>query len=222
VLERADAIAALSFRNLPAVQLINVGELNAYDVLCNDWVVFTQGSLSALTGSAAGADLAPGAQAAVASARPVDDDKIAESAVDQDDAADEAPPATPRGIAAATVATAAELGADTEVERAAGFDIKGNADSMLYHVPGGRWYDATEAEEWFDTEEAAQAAGYSKAGAGAKRAGFDIKGNADSMLYHVPGGRWYDATEAEEWFDTEEAAQAAGYSKAGEQREESR
>src|SRR6195952_5151500 len=29
--------AALSFRNLPAVQLIEVGELNAYDVLVNDW-----------------------------------------------------------------------------------------------------------------------------------------------------------------------------------------
>ena len=33
----------LSFRNLPEVQLIEVGELNAYDVLCNDWIVFTQG-----------------------------------------------------------------------------------------------------------------------------------------------------------------------------------
>ena len=42
VVERDDAIAALSFRNLPDVQLINVGELNAYDVLCNDWIVFTK------------------------------------------------------------------------------------------------------------------------------------------------------------------------------------
>ena len=31
-----------SFRNLPEVQLIKAGELNAYDVLCNDWIVFTQ------------------------------------------------------------------------------------------------------------------------------------------------------------------------------------
>ena len=36
---------ALSFRNLPEVQLIKVGELNAYDVLCNDWIVFEQGLL---------------------------------------------------------------------------------------------------------------------------------------------------------------------------------
>jgi large subunit ribosomal protein L4 len=41
VVGRDDANAALSFRNLPEVQLIAPGELNAYDVLCNDWVVFT-------------------------------------------------------------------------------------------------------------------------------------------------------------------------------------
>ena len=45
--------------------------------------------------------------------------------------------------------------------------------------------------------------------------GFSIKGNADSMLYHLPDGRWYDATVAEVWFDTEDAAVAAGFTKAG-------
>ena len=34
-----------SFRNLPEVQLILTGELNAYDVLCNDWIVFSTESL---------------------------------------------------------------------------------------------------------------------------------------------------------------------------------
>jgi len=38
-----------------------------------------------------------------------------------------------------------------------------------------------------------------------------IKGNGDSMIYHVPGGRWYDVTNAEECFATEGAARAAGY-----------
>src|SRR4249920_4217614 len=37
VLSDDDVSAALSFRNLPEVQLLLVGELNAYDVLCNDW-----------------------------------------------------------------------------------------------------------------------------------------------------------------------------------------
>jgi large subunit ribosomal protein L4 len=45
VLGRDDAVAARSFRNLPEVQLIEVGELNAYDVLVNDFVVFTQATL---------------------------------------------------------------------------------------------------------------------------------------------------------------------------------
>lgn len=43
--------------------------------------------------------------------------------------------------------------------------------------------------------------------------GFDIKGNADSMLYHVPGSRFYKATKAEVWFASEEAAEAAGFQK---------
>ena len=41
VLSNDDVNAALSFRNLPEVQLLLAGELNAYDVLCNDWIVFT-------------------------------------------------------------------------------------------------------------------------------------------------------------------------------------
>ncbi len=45
VLRREDDRAALSFRNLPDVQLIEPGELSAYDVLVNDWVVFTSATL---------------------------------------------------------------------------------------------------------------------------------------------------------------------------------
>ena len=41
----SDAVAARSFRNLPEVHVISVGELNAYDVLVNDYVVFTQATL---------------------------------------------------------------------------------------------------------------------------------------------------------------------------------
>jgi hypothetical protein len=38
-----------------------------------------------------------------------------------------------------------------------------------------------------------------------------IKGNANSGIYHVPGGRYYSRTKPEECFATEAAAQAAGY-----------
>ena len=49
--------------------------------------------------------------------------------------------------------------------------------------------------------------------------GFAIKGNADSMLYHVPGSRSYNQTKAEVWFATEEDAEAAGFSKPPSQRD---
>jgi len=44
-----------------------------------------------------------------------------------------------------------------------------------------------------------------------------IKGNEDSMLYHTPDSRYYTITKAEVWFDTEEHAEAAGFSKPGSQ-----
>ena len=114
-----------------------------------------------------------------------------------------------------------------------GFPIKGNADSMLYHGPDSAYYGQTVAEVWFATEEAAEAAGFSKPasvqaaeerhpyGEGSRAAnedgsepkGFPIKGNADSMLYHGPDSPYYSQTIAEVWFATEEAAEAAGFSK---------
>ena len=45
VVKRSEINAIRSFRNLEDVQLIEVGELNAYDVLCNDVIVFSQASL---------------------------------------------------------------------------------------------------------------------------------------------------------------------------------
>jgi len=45
--------------------------------------------------------------------------------------------------------------------------------------------------------------------------GFPIKGNADSMKYHQPDGRWYENTVAEVWFASAEAAEAAGFVEAG-------
>ena len=44
---------------------------------------------------------------------------------------------------------------------------------------------------------------------------FTIKGNKDSGKYHTPESQWYDQTIAEVWFTTEEAAENAGFVKAG-------
>ncbi|MBN9737460.1 LSU ribosomal protein L17p [Pseudonocardia sp. Ae168_Ps1] len=49
--------------------------------------------------------------------------------------------------------------------------------------------------------------------------GFEIKGNDDSKLYHVPGSSHYDRTVAEVWFASEEAAEAAGFAKPASQQE---
>ena len=130
-----------------------------------------------------------------------------------------------------------------------GFDVKGNADSMLYHSPESPWYARTKAEVWFRDEESAAAAGFARwdsrgrgtrgsAGAGGDAAtlaapsyavgsfgegsvdplpdgsmpvGFDVKGNADSMLYHSPKSPWYARTKAEVWFRDEATAAAAGF-----------
>ena len=51
---------------------------------------------------------------------------------------------------------------------------------------------------------------------GSAPAGFDIKGNENSMKYHTTESPWYDQTEAEVWFKTEADAEAAGFTKAGE------
>ena len=45
VLQRSEVAVARSFRNLRHVQVLEVGELNAYDVLCNDVVVFSKATL---------------------------------------------------------------------------------------------------------------------------------------------------------------------------------
>ena len=50
------------------------------------------------------------------------------------------------------------------VEPPAGFDIKGNEDSMKFHTTESQWYEQTIAEVWFDSEKSAEAAGFTKAG----------------------------------------------------------
>jgi len=131
---REDINLVKSFRNLQSVQLIEVGELNAYDVLCNEIIVFAKDTLP---GEVTETDAKPAAKPAAKKAS-----KAAE-------------PATgPYGDGSHA---ATEDGSEPK-----GFPIKGNADSMLFHVPGSRFYNQTVAEAWFATEEAAEAAGFSK------------------------------------------------------------
>jgi large subunit ribosomal protein L4 len=53
VAERSDDLTWLSLRNVPSVHLLEPGQLNTYDVLISDDVVFTQGALDAFLGGPA-------------------------------------------------------------------------------------------------------------------------------------------------------------------------
>lgn len=123
----------------------------------------------------------------------------------------------------------------------AGWTIKGNADSMLFHTLASPYYKRTKAEAGFETEDAAEAAGFTRWDRREKKAaepvavvvpdgpygpgsaapapdgsgpdGWTVKGNADSGLYHALASPYYSRTKAEVWFQTEEAAAAAGFAR---------
>jgi large subunit ribosomal protein L4 len=83
VLGEEDGYADRSFGNLPEVQTMVAGELNAYDILVNDWVVFTDdtlpGEVESTAVEAVEADEAP-ADAAVEADTAVDTDTDTDSA----------------------------------------------------------------------------------------------------------------------------------------------
>jgi len=147
VAERDDELTWLSLRNNLAVHLLEPGQLNTYDVLVSDDVVFTEGALNVflagpITGkSAKGAASSTEVEAAVEA--PATVEKV-EDASDDDEA--------PYGKG-----SHAALANGTQP---AGFEIKGNADSMLYHVPGSAFYDRTVAEVWFASTADAEKAGF--------------------------------------------------------------
>jgi large subunit ribosomal protein L4 len=155
VVDIDDTNTIKSFLNLPEVQLIESRELNAYDVLCSDYVVFSHATLpgggeglekKAPAKKAAAKKAAP-EKAAAKKAAPAKK-TAAKSETPEIASADDKP--LPAGAHAATE--------DGEAPR--GYKIKGNADSGLYHVPGSAFYDRTIAELWFKTAEDAEAAGF--------------------------------------------------------------
>ena len=148
VVDIDDTNTIKSFLNLPDVQLIESRELNAYDVLCSDYVIFSHATLPGggevlekPAKKAAAKKAAPAKKAAAKKAATKADTPEIASAGDKQ---------LPAGAKAATE--------DGEPPR--GYKIKGNADSGLYHVPGSAFYDRTVAEIWFKTAEDAEAAGF--------------------------------------------------------------
>jgi large subunit ribosomal protein L4 len=85
VLDPDDGIADRSFANLQNVQTMQVAELNAYDILRCDWVVFTDATVPGETEPAAGSSAtARPAPAATKKAAANADDSAAEPALDSE------------------------------------------------------------------------------------------------------------------------------------------
>jgi large subunit ribosomal protein L4 len=164
VLDRTESVAWLSLRNAPQVHIVAADQLNTYDVLASDDVVFSKIAYDAFVSGASGS--------AVATETPAVTEPVAKAAPKAEKAEK---PAASQDVPAALAAVA-----DAEVPGGAlpledgsapeGYEIKGNKDSMKFHAPGGRWYDSTVAEVWFKTAEDAEAAGFAEAGKRAKKA----------------------------------------------------
>jgi len=157
VLERGDDMTWLSLRNVDTVHILAVDQLNTYDVLLCDDVVFTKGAYDAfVAGPSTGKSVK--AVATSSEAAPVEADQ-AETKADDEKVGVVAPDEY------ANSAAPLDNGAAP-----AGYEIKGNKNSMKYHAPGGRWYDNTVAEVWFKTAADAEAAGFVEAGTKASAA----------------------------------------------------
>ncbi len=158
VLDRGDDVTWLSLRNIDTVHVVSADQLNTYDVLVSDDLVFTKSAFDAfVAGHPKGRSVTAVATESEAAATPAG---LADLA------------ASPESTEAVEGPFGADSAGPTDDGSApAGFDIKGNKDSMKYHLPDGRWYESTVAEVWFRTEAAAEAAGFVKAGTKAKEDG---------------------------------------------------
>ena len=161
VLDRTEDVAWLSLRNVPTMHALAVDQLNAYDVLVSDDVVFTTAALASFVGSPLALVEKP------VEAKPAKKAKaeVSEEVAEEIKPAAKKAAAKPKAVAAETEAAepeAKDYGKNSYrgSEPPAGFDIKGNEDSMKFHTPTSPWYGRTIAEVWFATEKAAEKAGF--------------------------------------------------------------
>jgi large subunit ribosomal protein L4 len=165
------------------VHIVAVDQVNTYDVLASDDVVFTRGAYDAFVGGTASSSDRPATmvETTAADTQPEAPAKTAKTA--KTATAKTAKSTTAKSTTAKTAAVA-KAGTETgdakpELPPGAkaplksggapkGYDVKGNADSGLFHEPDGQWYDATVAELYFKTAEDAEAAGFTRAGAAAE------------------------------------------------------
>jgi large subunit ribosomal protein L4 len=165
VIHRDEDLAWLSLRNAVTVHAIAVDQLNAYDVLVNDEVVFTAVAFEAYVAGPTGGKAAKSvARESEAADEPSNEElaAVATATIAEPVAA----PAAPAVVEADEVEDGAEdygTGSYRGAEPPTGFEVKGNEDSMKYHTPESPYYSRTKAEVWFDSAETAEAAGFESA-----------------------------------------------------------
>jgi large subunit ribosomal protein L4 len=133
VLERTDSLTWLSLRNAGEVHIVAVDQLNTYDVIAADDVVFTRGAYDAFVGKASGAT-------------PAEKPATAQTTATTDE------PELPAGAKAPLKSARAPKG----------YEVLGK-ESGIYLLEGDAGYDAAAADFWFKSVEDAEAAGLTRA-----------------------------------------------------------
>jgi large subunit ribosomal protein L4 len=112
VLGQDDVVAERSFGNLQRIQTLQVGELNTYDVLRNDWIVFTDESL-------------PGGVGDISSHKRPEDVVVEPTVAPEQETAK-----SPRRRSSAKVAVETDTETDTDAETAAADNREADADDV--------------------------------------------------------------------------------------------
>jgi large subunit ribosomal protein L17 len=146
---------------------------------------------------------------------------VAQQAVSEGESARSTRFASRRRPAASTSAAAAELAADSPTAAAVAAEADESdtveadeSDTVESDEAGVEQAEVEQAEVEESASDDEHPYGEGSHGPledNAAPEGFPIKGNADSMLYHVPDSSHYDSTVAEVWFASPEAAESAGF-----------
>jgi large subunit ribosomal protein L4 len=195
VLDRDEVTNWRSVRNLPTVHVIAPDQLNTYDVLVNDDVVFTRTALDTfLAGPSRGRVKATARSSEV-----------------------EAAPAKAKSKTEPKAKS--EPKAKTESKTKPKSESKAKAEAKAKAEPKAKAESKAEpkAEPKKAAPKAKKADGpygpgsHAKLDDGSEPEGFPVKGNESSKIYHLPGTSFYSRTKAEVWFASAEDAEKAGF-----------
>ena len=186
VVDRADTITSLSLRNHDSANILTFDQLNTYDVLKADDLIFTQAAFDAFVAARS----TEGVETVSLSAHATE--------VSKNDQAPAAPKKAAAKKAPAKKAPAKKAAAETVVETEAPAADAGEGDT----VPA----NATATQPYGPGSKAPLKSGNAPKGHELKGAGGHYYTDADAVFADV---------DAEVWFDSAETAEAAGFTKAG-------